>query len=128
MHKLMGYAPQTVTGAAVLEPALAAALGRATLTVAFPRDQSTTSLHWGLMDGLSGRGRALISGTAQECLVGSQGGCNAGGVMSERPLAVEVKVTDATQAGGRVIYTSFHNIEQPSDDVRAVLTYVIFHL
>ena len=44
------------------------------------------------------------------------------------PLAVSVKVTPAGQSGGRVLYTSFHNIQQNGDDVGKLLKYLVLHL
>lgn len=127
VHNLMGYAPQTVTGARVVDPALRAFLGKDTINVDYPRQSGVSSLHWGLMSRLVGRGRSLVSGTAVSCSAADRN-CARGSTRNDLPLAVAVKVATTGQRGGNVIYTSFHNIAQQGDDVANVLKFVVFNL
>lgn len=126
-NQLGGFAPQTVT-ADVANADLAAYLGKNRIDIDFPRGSGVSSQHWGLMEDVDPGAEVLVSASrAKTCKDTS---CAAAGSVDARniPLAVQVKLTPATERGGRVVYTSFHNIAQSGDDVAKVLRYLVLHL
>lgn len=125
---LMGYAPQTLR-ADITHPALATFVGKSTIDVAFPHQGGANSLHWGLFDGIDASGDVLIqASTAKLCATSSTSCSSAGASINNVPLAVTFKLGPAGGRGGNLVYTSFHNIAQPSDDVSLVLKYIVLHL
>jgi hypothetical protein len=118
--ELMGYAPQTID-ATVLDQPLASYLRKDAVTVAFPPNNS---VHWGLIDSVSGTASVLIKGDAKLC-DGSKTCAGSRGVARGAPLAVLLDRTIG-QPGGAVIYTSFHNKDTP--DSAEILKYLIFKL
>jgi hypothetical protein len=126
--RLMGYAPQTVT-ATIAEPQLATFLGKSQVSITFPKQTTASSLHWGLLQNVSSAARVLVAAPmVQACETTDTNCTSAGMTVTSIPLAVEVKVTPATQRGGKVVYTSFHNIAQSGDDVAKILKYLVLHL
>jgi len=122
--ELQGFAPQTIR-ARVSDSGLASYLGKSTVDIAFPMQSGAQSLHWGLLEDSPPAGAALIEGTVRTC---ADERCQrAGGSAVNIPLAVLFSPLP-NGASGRVIYTSFHNIAQPTDDVQAILRYLVFHL
>jgi hypothetical protein len=120
--KLMGFAPQTVTGA-VVDLNLAQFLGKGSVSVTFPA--SPPSLHWGLMSQVANDVEVLIRADVQPC---STSTCSSGGATEVgMPLAAHFKVTQGAK-GGNVVYTSFHNISQLNQDVAGILKYIVLHL
>ncbi len=119
---LMGYAPQTVS-AKIADSNLAAFLGKTTVPIDFPKMTGAISLHWGLMSDVEAGADVLVSTMrADTCKTTS---CTATGMAAYNiPLAASVKVP----GGGRVVYTSFHNIGQNGDDVAQILKYLILKL
>jgi hypothetical protein len=120
--KLMGFAPQQVT-ASVDDPGLVEFLGKDTTTINFPM---SISVHWGLMAKAAGATVLVSADGVQTC---ADPTClTAGPALDGVPLAVTLKVTPATEPGGRVVYTSFHNVQQTGDDVAKMLKYLVLHL
>jgi hypothetical protein len=118
----MGFAPQQVT-ASVDDPGLVEFLGKDTTTINFPM---SISVHWGLMAKAVGATVLVSADGVQTC---ADATClTAGPALDGVPLAVSLKVTPATEPGGRVVYTSFHNIQQSGDDVAKLLKYLVLHL
>ena len=121
--RLIGYAPQDVTGA-VRNADLSAYLGRARVDVTFPMSPPTN--HWSLLAGAR-------SGVSAD-IVSDVSSCNAGDCMQRGPfltnvpLAISFRPTPAPARGGNVIFTSFHNIAQTTDDVKRILQFLIFRL
>lgn len=121
--RLIGYAPQTVVGA-VRNAELSAYLGRARVDVTFPMSPPTN--HWALLSGAR-------SGVSAD-IVGDVSTCNAGDCMDRGPfatnvpLAISFRPSPAPMRGGNVIFTSFHNIAQSTDDVKRILQFLIFRL
>jgi hypothetical protein len=66
--------------------------------------------------------------TVQACETTDTSCTSAGMTVTSIPLAAQIKMTPADQRGGRVVYTSFHNIAQSGDDVAQILKYLILHL
>lgn len=125
---LMGYAPQTVT-ADVTKPELAVFLGKAKVEIAFPHQSGANSMHWGLFDVQDPTADVLIRAPKVSLCETRDVNCSsANGDASQVPLAVHFKLTGAGTRGGNVVYTSFHNIAQPTDDVSKVLKFIVLHL
>ena len=121
---LKGYAPQTVS-ARVDDAGLAQFLGKATLSITFPKQTGANSLHWGLM--ASTTGQVLVS--AASVVTCPDTACaTAGPNRSNVPLAVRVRKGQAGVRGGNVVYTSFHNVAQSGTDVAQVLKYLVLNL
>ncbi len=125
---LVGYAPQTVS-ATVTDQALAAFVGKSTLSIAYPAQAGAISRNWGLIQSVGAGVDVLITApSAKECST-TDATCNtAGKTVAQVPLATRFKLTPGRQRGGLVIYTSFHNIAQPTDDVSKVLRYLVLNL
>jgi hypothetical protein len=120
--QLEGFAPQLVS-AAVVDDGLKTFLGKGSVEVNFP---ASISVHWGLLGKLQGGAVLVRADGVQAC---EEAQCSrAGASLDSVPLAVSVKVTPAGQRGGRVLYTSFHNIQQNGDDVAKMLKYLVLHL
>jgi hypothetical protein len=125
---LMGYAPQTVS-ATVADPDLATFLGKSTVSIDFPKQSGASSLHWGLMQNVGPGAQVLVqAATVQACETMDTGCTSAGMTVTSIPLAVQMKMTPSDQHGGRVVYTSFHNIAQSGSDVAQILKYLVLHL
>jgi hypothetical protein len=122
---LMGFAPQTVS-ATVRDMALAQFLGKATLSITFPRQAGANSLHWGLLAAVPGAQVLVSANAVQTCADKACG--SAGSSRSNVPLAARVRLLPAGQKGGNVVYTSFHNVAQSGDDVAQVLKYLVLNL
>ncbi|MBL9039142.1 MAG: carboxypeptidase regulatory-like domain-containing protein, partial [Archangium sp.] len=127
-NQFMGYAPQTITST-IVNPQLAAFVGRSTIPIAFPTQPGAQSLHWGLIQRVAADVQVLIEApTAIRCPTANTS-CSAPGTTLQRvPLAVSFKLTPPSERGGYVVYTSFHNIAQPTDDVSKVLKYLVLNL
>ncbi len=81
------------------------------------------------MENVSSGVQVLVQApTVQTCSTANTSCSNAGATATSIPLAVQVKVTPAGQRGGKVVYTSFHNVEQTGDDVAQILKYLILNL
>jgi hypothetical protein len=117
----MGYAPQTID-AAVLDQPLAAYLHKDAVKVAFPPNNS---VHWGVIQSVTGAAAVLIKGDAKLCDGSNNCGAASRTLAKDAPLAVLLDVTPG-QPGGAVIYTSFHNKDTP--DSSEILKYLIFKL
>ena len=126
-RNLMGYAPQIVS-AKIEDPALATFLGKAAVQVAFPKETGASSLHWGLMQDARNGARILLSADVQSCETKDNLCSTPGLKLRAVPLAVAYKATPAGQKGGNVVYTSFHNIAQPTGEVAQILKYLVFNL
>ncbi len=125
---LMGFAPQTVN-ADVLSVPLATFLGKPKVPIAFPRESGAVSVHWGLLSQVDASVEVLIRTQSVNMCTASDSNCaTAGAKKSQVPLAVQFKLTPAGTKGGNVVYTSFHNIAQPSDDVSRILKFLVLHL
>ena len=126
---LLGYAPQEVT-ANVTDKGLATFLGKSTVNVSFPLDRTThlITLHWGLMADAPAGVNVLLAGDAQMCAPNDRKCKSAAGTAMNIPLAVQFHAAPAGVRGGNVVYTSFHNVEQSTNDVEQILKYLIFHL
>jgi hypothetical protein len=124
--KLMGFAPQTLN-AVIEDPGLEMFMGKSRIDIAFPRMGSAVSLHWGLLLQATG---ARVLAMADYVEVCGDPMCSTAGstIVDSVPLAVTLKLTPADQRGGRVVYTSFHNIAQSGDDVAKMLKYLVLHL
>ena len=127
-RKLQGYAPQTVT-AGVASAALAAFLGKQTVEIAFPHQSGVNSAHWGVFTSPDPTTEVLIQAPQVTLCSASDTSCATSGAnLNQVPLAVHIKLTAAGTRGGNVVYTSFHNIAQPTNDVSQVLKYIVLHL
>lgn len=130
-HELMGWAPQTIN-ARVSDAGLEAALQKDTVTVAFPNEPGAQSRHWGLLEDAGGGAVALLEGNAQTCQGTSRDPmlCSVAGPPAVNvPLAITfTPPSEVHGKQGRVTFTSFHNIAQPTGDVEAILRYLVFHL
>jgi hypothetical protein len=124
--KLMGFAPQTVS-AVIEDQGLEVFLGKPRIDIAFPRMGSAVSLHWGLLLQATGARVLALADFVEVC--GDPMCSTAGSTLVDSvPLAVTLKLTPADQRGGRVVYTSFHNIAQSGDDVAKMLKYLVLNL
>jgi hypothetical protein len=127
-QRLMGYAPQTVS-ATIADADLATFLGKSTVSIDFPKQSGASSLHWGLMQNVGAGAQVLVQAPmVVSCSTVDTTCSNPGMTVTSIPLAVEVKVTPAQERGGKVVYTSFHNIAQSGDDVAQILKYLVLHL
>jgi hypothetical protein len=125
---LVGYAPQTVN-ATVTDSALAAFVGKSTLQIAYPAQTGAISRNWGLISSVGAGVDVLITApSAEECSTTDTTCSTAGKTVTQVPLATRFKLTPGRQRGGVVIYTSFNNIAQPTDDVSKVLRYLVLNL
>ncbi len=123
--RLQGYAPQTVS-ATVSHSGLAAFLGKSSVSITFPKQPGATSSHWGLMENVTGADVLVEADGVQTC---GDYNCQLIGPSRDAvPLAVRLKLTPPDQRGGDVVYTSFHNIAQPGQDVAQMLKYLVLHL
>lgn len=127
--ELSGYAPQTIM-AQVTDPSLARAIGASTVPITFPDATGARSGNWGLLDLAGTQATVLVEGQAITC---SQGAvvCNAQsapGPTVTAPLAIKFKLTPATERGGNVFYTAFHNIAQTGTGVADILRWIVFRL
>jgi hypothetical protein len=128
-RKLMGYAPQLGISATVKSPLLAAALGQSTVKIDFPKGSGVSTLHWGLMQKVDPAVEVLIEApSVKTCKSGDLTCANPASQNAQNvPLAVWLKTTPGAK-GGNVVYTSFHNIGQATDDVERILKYIVLHL
>jgi hypothetical protein len=125
---LMGYAPQTVT-ADVTDTGLAGFLGKGVVQISFPNATGANSNHWGLIQSIDPSANILIQGESLYACNTKDTNCSATGqLMTQVPLAVHFKANPVGAKGGNVVYTSFHNIAQPTDDVEKILKYIVLHL
>ncbi len=125
---LMGYAPQSVT-ASLTSPALATFVGKPSIQIAFPHQAGVNSTHWALFTSQDSSADVLIRAPAVTACSTTDTSCSTGGAqLSQVPLAVHFKVGPAGSRGGNVVFTSFHNIAQPTEDVSLVLKYIVLHL
>jgi hypothetical protein len=97
--------------------------------IAFPDQTGAVSKHWGLLSSIDPSGEVWIQ-TAQAitCDPADSTCTDAGVTVQNVPLAVRFKVAGASADGGNMIYTSFHNIAQPTNDVSAILKYIVLNL
>ncbi|MCC6809612.1 MAG: carboxypeptidase regulatory-like domain-containing protein [Deltaproteobacteria bacterium] len=124
-NQLMGYAPQNVT-TTITEPALAAFLGKSTVAINFP---AGSSKHWGLIEDIAADVGTLVSAPTVTLCNTTNSQCDAAGATATNiPFAVRYKLTPAGEAGGWVVYTSFHNQAQTGDDVANILKFLVLHL
>jgi hypothetical protein len=73
--------------------------------------------------------QVLVEAPMVQLCSASDTSCNSAGMTATSvPLAVQIKMTPASERGGRVVYTSFHNIAQSGNDVAQILKYLILHL
>ncbi len=96
--------PVTVT---VLDPGLAAALGRDTAQIRFD------TLHWAMIDAVAENVDVLVRGEVAD----------EQGETKDRPLAVRFSVGE-----GRVTYTSFHNEFRATEDTLLLIEQMLFGL
>jgi len=123
--ELMGYAPQTVT-AQIVDPGLQAFLMKSSVSISFPKQTGAVSLHWGLMNAVPGATILAEANGVQTC---ADTTCSsAGSTINQIPLAMKVKLTPASERGGSVLYTSFHNIGQSGGDVAQILKWMVLTL
>jgi hypothetical protein len=126
--QLMGYAPQTVS-ASVADADLATFLGKSSVSIDFPKQSGASSLHWGLMQNVGAGVQVLVEAPMVKLCSTTDTSCSTAGMTATSvPLAVQIKMTPANEHGGRVVYTSFHNIAQSGNDVAQILKYLILHL
>jgi hypothetical protein len=125
-HHLGGFAPQTVT-ATIADEGLRTFVGKSEIPVRFPKQTNAVSVHWGLLDRAIG---ATVLASADAVKTCTDSACDTAAPTSRNavPLAVKVKVTGPESHGGWVVYTSFHNIAQPGDDVAQMLKYLVLNL
>ncbi len=108
--------------ASVADAGLASAMGKTSLSVAFPYG------HWGLLQDQAPNVTTLLEASGvQTCAQNKYPlDCGkAGASVDNVPLAITFQPQGAS---GRVTYTSFHNIDQPTGDVQAFLQYLVFKL
>jgi len=124
-RQLMGFAPQTLT-AQVKDSGLAGFLGKDSLTIVFPNSAGAVTNHWGLIDSVADAQVLVQADGVEWC---SDDSCaHSGGARDAVPLAVLRKVGPTGRKGGNVVYTSFHNIAQPGEDVAQLLKYLVLNL
>lgn len=120
-----GYAPQTID-AAVMSPALQAALGHNTAQIAFPQDvpNGVINNNWAIAVGAGPQSTVHLQGDALLC---GGGNCSTpGGTQTDAALLVTYKAP----SGGTVVFTSFHNEQQVTlnQDMERILRFLIFQL
>lgn len=99
----------------VTDPALAQALGQSTVSLNYDLPQ------WVLPIGAAANARILVRGNAEALNMQTFQFES----VNDAPLAVQFHIG---QNGGSVIYTSFHNEHQATQDMNLILTYMIFEL
>lgn len=122
-NRLIGYAPQNVSGT-VQNTDLSSYLGHGTVAVTFPTSPPTN--HWALLSGARSGVLTDIVGDTYACN-GSDCGTR-GTLQRSLPLAITYRPNPSRARGGNVIFTSFHNISQSTDDVKRILQYLVFRL
>ena len=126
--ELMGYAPQTIS-AKLENTSLATFLGKDHVSIAFPKGGGVTTLHWGLLQNTDPSVEVLASAPSVKLCSTADSSCNtSGSTATNIPVAVSYKLTPANEPGGKVIYTSFHNVAQTGGDVAQILKWIILHL
>jgi hypothetical protein len=128
-NSLVGFAAQQVTGT-VQNMTLASYLGSMSVPISFPvvtgGDGGVSARHWAMLDSAPSPVSSDIAGSATVC---ADSTCmTAGALQSNVPLSISYKPDAMRTRGGNVIFTSFHNISQPTDDVKKILQYLIFRL
>ena len=99
----------------VVDSALATALGHSTLAIDYAYGK------WGVAQSVASGGKVLVTGDVQI----TDPTTNATSTLTGAPLAVEFKVGGN---GGSVVYTSFHNESQSTQDMDTALAYMVFQL
>jgi hypothetical protein len=120
----IGYAPQTIT-AAVGTQGMQTLLGRATAQVQFPHNPpNVVNTNWTVARTAGTNTTVHLSGDARLCTNSGNSCGSAAGTVSDVPLLV------THEAGGRVIYTSFHNKAQAdfNTDMIQIMRFLIFQL
>jgi hypothetical protein len=129
-NNLVGFAAQQVNGS-VENATLASYLGSSSVPISFPvvantGDGGVSARHWAMLASAPSPVSADIAGSATVC---ADSTCmTQGPAQSNVPLGISYKPDAARARGGNVIFTSFHNISQPTDDVKKILQYLIFRL
>ncbi|MBI3072507.1 MAG: hypothetical protein HYY84_10365 [Deltaproteobacteria bacterium] len=121
---LIGFSEQQIA-ATVPNAALAAYLGGSSVTITFPR--SPPSNHWALLAPSPANVSNDIVGPALPC-ASSSCASPASAPLPDVPLSISFRADPTRTRGGNVVFTSFHNLAQSTDDVKHILEHLIFRL
>jgi hypothetical protein len=123
-NALIGFAEQQIA-ATVPNVDLATYLGSQSVSITFPRNPPSN--HWAMLAASPANVSNDIIGSARPCADAS---CSAGAAdaISDVPLSISFRPDPTRTRGGNVVFTSFHNLAQSTNDVKHILEHLIFRL